>query len=128
MDGMGLAGAFNKSASLSLTTTLCICLHELPQELSDFTVLLNSGFSVKRALIFNFLSGVVAVIGCFVGLMLNQQNSLLLTSEFNEKSMEKQKDASTPMRNFDSANKPKKHADIAPNSSQKETISRKYAT
>jgi zinc transporter ZupT len=83
MDGMGLAGAFNISASLGLATTLCICLHELPQEMSDFAVLLNAGFSVKRALIFNFFSGVVAVIGCFVGLILNQQAHSIPSSTSN---------------------------------------------
>jgi zinc transporter ZupT len=83
MDGMGLAGAFNISASLGFATTLCICLHELPQEMSDFAVLLNAGFSVKRALIFNFFSGVVAVIGCFVGLILNQQAHSIPSSTSN---------------------------------------------
>jgi zinc transporter ZupT len=90
MDGMGLAGAFHVSNSLGLATTLCICFHELPQELSDFGVLLSAGFSVQKALLFNFLSGVIAVVGCLTGLIINQHslttNSWLLKL-LNEKAL-----------------------------------------
>ena len=45
--------------------------HELPQELSDFAVLVHGGFSKQKALLFNFLSGVVGILGALTGYFLS---------------------------------------------------------
>jgi zinc transporter ZupT len=71
MDGIGLAGAFQVSTAMGMATMICICFHEIPQELSDFGVLISAGFSVRQALVFNLLSAGFAVLGCFLGLLLN---------------------------------------------------------
>lgn len=62
-DGVSIAASFAASPALGVTTTLAIVLHEIPQELSDFTLLLYAGFSTRKALAFNLLSGLTAVLG-----------------------------------------------------------------
>jgi zinc and cadmium transporter len=52
---------------LGLVTALAIVAHEIPQEVGDYIVLLNAGFSRARALLFNALSGLAAVLGGVFG-------------------------------------------------------------
>jgi zinc and cadmium transporter len=66
-DGIIIAAAFVADPWLGLTTSLAIVLHEIPQEVGDFIVLLNAGFSRGKALLFNALSGLAAVIGGVLG-------------------------------------------------------------
>src|SRR3989338_1266526 len=54
-DGVAIAAAFLVNVPLGLTTTLAIALHEIPQEIGDFGLLLFSGYTKKKALAFNFL-------------------------------------------------------------------------
>jgi len=70
IDGLIIAGAFVTDIRLGLAASLAVALHEIPQEISDFGVLLHGGFSVSRALIFNFLSSLAAVVGVIVALVL----------------------------------------------------------
>lgn len=66
-DGVIIAGAFLVDARLGVVTALAIIAHEIPQEVGDYIVLLNAGFSRSKALIFNALSGLAAVLGGVVG-------------------------------------------------------------
>lgn len=63
IDGMVIFAAFAGGPALGVPVTLSIILHEVPQELGDFGVLIYSGFTRKRALIYNFLSACVALAG-----------------------------------------------------------------
>ncbi len=63
IDGMIIAASFMVSVPIGIGTTIAVVLHELPQEFSDFGVLLYAGFSRKRALFYNFLSAITAIIG-----------------------------------------------------------------
>ncbi len=67
IDGMVIAASFMVSLKLGLVTTLAIILHEIPQELGDFAVLIYGGFSKKKALLFNFASALMAMIGAVAG-------------------------------------------------------------
>jgi zinc and cadmium transporter len=62
-DGVMIAAAFLVDARLGWLTTAAIAAHEIPQEIGDFIVLLNAGYSKKRALVYNLLSGLSAVAG-----------------------------------------------------------------
>lgn len=62
-DGVAISASFLTSFELGVTTTLAIVTHEIPQELSDFTLLKYAGFSTKKALCFNLLSGLASVLG-----------------------------------------------------------------
>lgn len=72
IDGMLIGAAYTVSIPLGLATTVAIILHEIPQELGDFGVLIHSGFSRGRALIFNFLSGLLAIVGAIISLLASQ--------------------------------------------------------
>jgi len=70
IDGLVLAAAYITSIPLGFATTMAIIFHEIPQEISDFGVLIYGGFKVKRALFYNFLVACVAVVGGIVGFFL----------------------------------------------------------
>jgi len=70
-DGLIIAASFFVSVPFGIVTTLLILGHELPQELGDFGVLVYGGFSKKKALIYNFLSQLTAIIGGVVGYFLS---------------------------------------------------------
>lgn len=63
VDGVLIAAAFMSDVRLGIVTTVAIIAHEIPQEVGDFVILLNSGFSRARALAFNLLSSVATLIG-----------------------------------------------------------------
>jgi zinc and cadmium transporter len=73
IDGLVIAGAYAADINLGLVTTLAVALHELPQEIGDFGVLVHAGMSNRRALIYNALSALAAVVGALVGLLLLDQ-------------------------------------------------------
>lgn len=66
-DGTIIAAAFLADVQLGLVTALAVIAHEIPQEVGDYLVLLNAGFSRTRALLFNGLSGLAAVGGGVLG-------------------------------------------------------------
>jgi len=66
-DGVIIAAAFLADTRLGMVTALAVIAHEIPQEVGDYVVLLNAGFSRARALVFNALSGLAAVVGGVLG-------------------------------------------------------------
>jgi zinc and cadmium transporter len=66
-DGIIIAAAFLADTRLGVVTSLAIIAHEIPQEVGDYIVLLNAGFSRGRALFYNALSGLAAVAGGVIG-------------------------------------------------------------
>jgi len=70
IDGLIIAGSYMLNVSLGVTTTVAVILHEIPQEIGDFGVLVYSGYSRKKALTFNFLIALTAVVGAVAGLLL----------------------------------------------------------
>jgi zinc and cadmium transporter len=66
-DGIIIAAAFLTDTNLGIVTATAIIAHEIPQEVGDYIVLLNAGFSRGRALFFNAMSGMAAVVGGVVG-------------------------------------------------------------
>ncbi len=63
IDGMVIAATFMFSLELGFATTLAVIFHEVPQEIGDFGVLVYGGLSRKKALIYNFISAVTAILG-----------------------------------------------------------------
>lgn len=62
IDGVVIAAAFLTSVELGLFVTLSVMMHEVPQELADFGVLLRGGYSRSKALLLNMLSGSSAMV------------------------------------------------------------------
>ncbi len=67
IDGVAIAATFMSNPGLGVITALAIAAHEVPQEIADFSVLLRSGLSRGRALFYNFLSALTALLGGIVG-------------------------------------------------------------
>lgn len=67
LDGLIIAASFMVNPVVGLVTTIAVALHEIPQEIGDFGVLVYGGFKKTKALIFNFLSGLTAVLGGVIG-------------------------------------------------------------
>jgi len=66
-DGILIAAAFMADPQLGLITGLAIIAHEIPQEIGDFIVLLNAGFSRTRAYVYNLLCSLLAIAGGLLG-------------------------------------------------------------
>ena len=63
VDGVLIAAAFLTDVHLGVVTSIAVIAHEIPQELGDFAVLLHSGFSRGKALVYNMLTSLTTVIG-----------------------------------------------------------------
>lgn len=70
VDGVLIAAAFLTDVHLGIVTALAIAAHEIPQELGDFVILLHSGYSRRKALIFNLLSSLATVVGAVLAYFL----------------------------------------------------------
>jgi zinc and cadmium transporter len=66
-DGVVIAGAFMADIQLGIVATLAVMAHEIPHEVGDFMILLNAGFTRRRAFVFNMISGMSAVAGGIIG-------------------------------------------------------------
>jgi len=63
LDGVLIAAAFMTSPSLGMVTGIAVIVHEIPQEVGSFAVLLNSGMSRGKALLLNLLSSLTSILG-----------------------------------------------------------------
>ncbi len=70
IDGVSIASTFLISFPVGLMTTIAIFIHEIPHELGDFGILLHVGFTRKKVLIVNILTGIAAIGGALVGYLM----------------------------------------------------------
>jgi zinc and cadmium transporter len=73
IDGILIGASYLVSPDIGITTTLAVILHEIPQEIGDFGILVHSGLKVRKALWLNFLTACMAVAGTIVVLILGQK-------------------------------------------------------
>jgi len=66
VDGAVIAGAILTSIPLGVATSLAVIAHEIPQEVGDFAILLNSGYSQQRAFLYNILSSLCTLPGALL--------------------------------------------------------------
>lgn len=70
IDGLIIGGAYLVSVPIGVATTIAVILHEIPQEIGDFGVLIHGGFSKTKALMLNFASALTAILGAVVALLI----------------------------------------------------------
>jgi len=63
IDGVLIGSSYMVSIPIGLATTLAVILHEIPQEIGDFGILIHAGFTRAKALLLNLLSATVAILG-----------------------------------------------------------------
>lgn len=66
IDGIIIGVSFLVSTHVGVATTIAVILHEIPQEIGDFVVLIHSGFTKKQALWLNFISALASVLGVII--------------------------------------------------------------
>lgn len=77
LDGLIIGAAYTVSVELGIITTIAILLHEIPQELGDFAVLLHAGWSPTKAVFANVLVACTSIIGAVVGFIFASQSEQL---------------------------------------------------
>jgi len=77
-DGIIIGVSFIASVPVGIATTIAVILHEIPQEIGDFTVLLHSGYKKKRALWLNFLSALFAIFGVVIAFILGKAGEVFV--------------------------------------------------
>ncbi|KAK7098276.1 metal cation symporter ZIP14-like isoform X2 [Littorina saxatilis] len=75
IDGLSIGAAFTDTTLLGISVSVAVMCEELPHELGDFAILLNSGMSVRKALLFNFLSSLTCYVGLVIGILLGENTS-----------------------------------------------------
>lgn len=73
LDGIIIAVSFLASIPIGIATTIAVILHEIPQEIGDFGVLLHAGFTKTKALLLNFASAILAILGAIITLLLTNK-------------------------------------------------------
>ena len=72
IDGIIIAASYLISIPVGIATTVAVLLHEIPQEVGDFGVLVHAGYSKSKALFYNFITALVALLGGATVLFLHQ--------------------------------------------------------
>lgn len=70
IDGIVIGASYSVGIPVGVTTTLAVMLHEIPQEIGDFGILVHAGLTVRKALLFNFASALMAVFGTLLTLVI----------------------------------------------------------
>ena len=78
IDGMVIAATFLTSIELGVVTTLAVVAHEIPQEIGDFGILVYGGFKKTKALFYNFISALTAILGAIFTYYLTQYTEHLV--------------------------------------------------
>jgi zinc and cadmium transporter len=68
IDGLVIGASYLVNIPVGLATTMAVILHEVPQEIGNFAILLHGGFSKNKALLFNFATALTAFLGVFLSL------------------------------------------------------------
>lgn len=69
VDGIIIAASFFISVEVGIATTIAVALHEIPQEIADFGLLVHSGMSRVKALVWNFITALFAVLGAGITIL-----------------------------------------------------------
>lgn len=77
IDGMVIAASFAQDIRLGVVTTVAVAIHEVPQEIGDYAILLYGGFSKRRALTYNFLSALLAMLGAVIAFIFLGESVLM---------------------------------------------------
>ncbi|MGD2127900.1 MAG: ZIP family metal transporter [Lysobacterales bacterium] len=78
VDGVVIAAAFLVSVPLGITAAIAVILHEVPQEVGDFAILLDSGYTRVRALLLNTLSSLTTVAGALLAWLWLERTSAVI--------------------------------------------------
>lgn len=73
IDGIAIGATFLVSIPLGIITSLAVAVHEIPQEIGDFGILLHKGMKRKKVLLVNFFSALTAIVGALISFWLGER-------------------------------------------------------
>src|ERR1700761_1540008 len=79
-DGLAMSSSFYASPTIGATTTVAVFFHEIPHEVGDFALLIQSGFSKKKAMGAQFVTAIGAFLGTFIGIAVQEFGDNTMTS------------------------------------------------
>jgi zinc transporter 7 len=71
-DGLAMAASFYTSPSIGATTTVAVFFHEIPHEIGDYAILIQSGFTKRRAMLSQFITAIGAFLGTIAGIVIEE--------------------------------------------------------
>lgn len=71
-DGLAMAASFYASPAVGATTAVAVFFHEIPHEVGDYAILIQSGFSKQRAMMAQFTTAVGAFLGTIIGILIEE--------------------------------------------------------
>jgi zinc transporter 7 len=71
-DGLAMSSSFYASPTIGATTTVAVFFHEIPHEVGDFALLIQSGFSKRKAMGAQFVTAIGAFLGTFIGIAIQE--------------------------------------------------------
>lgn len=71
-DGIAIGVSYGSSVAVGFSTSIAILCHELPHEIGDFAVLIKSGMTIKRAVLYNTLSSILCLLGATTGVYIGK--------------------------------------------------------
>ena len=78
IDGALIAASFNLNHLIGFSTALAVIFHEIPQEIGDFGILIHHGISLKKTVIYNFVTALTSLLGVLVIFLINYDFSAYL--------------------------------------------------
>lgn len=85
-DGLAIAASFFKSTQLGVSTSIAILIHEIPHEIGDYAILLQSGMGHYKAILLQFVTAIGALMGTALGVALQNGFDLTIFGEISIKS------------------------------------------
>jgi len=79
-DGLAMSASFYTSPTIGATTTMAVFFHEIPHEVGDFALLIQSGFSKKAAMGAQFVTAIGAMLGTVIGILVQEYGGSAATS------------------------------------------------
>jgi zinc and cadmium transporter len=79
IDGVLIGASYLAGPTLGMSTTIAVVLHEIPQELADFGILIHSGLSVRKAVLINLGSASIAIVGTAIALLVGSLARVAVT-------------------------------------------------
>ncbi len=72
LDGVIIGASYLISLPVGIATTIAVLIHEIPQEIGDYGVLLHAGYSKSKALLLNFISALISIVGVILIFLLGE--------------------------------------------------------
>ncbi|KAI8597940.1 ZIP zinc transporter-domain-containing protein [Dissophora ornata] len=73
-DGLAMAASFYTSPAIGATTTVAVFFHEIPHEVGDYAILIQSGFPRSKAMMSQFVTAIGAFLGTFAGIAIEEMS------------------------------------------------------